>query len=60
MASSAGESLVALGLQSKVDHHDGVLLHDSDEQDNADQRNHTEFRARKDQGKQSAHARRGQ
>ena len=29
--------LVALRLKRKVDHHDGVLLHDADEQDDADE-----------------------
>ena len=32
----------ALGVQREVDHHDGVLLHDADEQDDADQRNQRE------------------
>ena len=36
-------ALLALGLERKVDHHDGVLLHNADEQDDADQRNHAEF-----------------
>ena len=29
-------ALVALGLKRKVDHHDSVLLHNANEQDNAD------------------------
>jgi len=30
-------ALLALGLQREVDHHDGVLLDDADQQDDADQ-----------------------
>ena len=36
------KSLVALGLESKVDHHDGVLFHDADQQDDADERDDAE------------------
>ena len=38
MASSGGLCLLALGLQREVDHHDGVLLHNSDQKNDADQR----------------------
>ena len=37
--------LVALQMQGEVDHHDGVLLDDADEQDDADERDHGERRA---------------
>ena len=36
-------AFVALGFQREVDHHDGVLLHDADQQDDADQRDHTQI-----------------
>src|SRR5579871_2639057 len=32
-----------LGYQRKVDHHDGVLLHDADQQDDADHRNNAQL-----------------
>ena len=32
--------LLALGLKREVDHHDGVLLDDPDQKDDADQRHH--------------------
>ncbi len=60
MASSGGFALVALGVERKVDHHDGVLLHDADEQDDADERNHAELGARDQQREQRADAGRGQ
>jgi len=30
-------ALAPLGVEGEVDHHDGVLLHDSDEQNNSDE-----------------------
>ena len=60
MASSGGLCFLALGLESKVDHHNGVLLHDSDQQNDADQRHHCQIVARDQQSQDCAHARRGQ
>ena len=37
IASSAGYAVAALALQREVDHHDGVLLDDADQQHHADQ-----------------------
>ena len=37
------QSVIALGLQGEVDHHDGVLLHDAYEQQDADQRHDAEI-----------------
>ena len=42
-------ALVALSFERKVDHHDGVLLHDADEQDDADKSHDTEFHAEEQQ-----------
>ena len=53
-------SLVAFGVQREVHHHDGVLLHDADQQDDADQRDQIQVLAAQHQGKQRAHARRRQ
>ena len=36
-------AMLALVLQRKVDHHDRVLLHDADQQNDADQRDHAEI-----------------
>src|ERR1700736_6292071 len=47
----------ALGLQSKVNHHDGVFLDDANQQDDSNQRNHAEFRAAQQQRQNRAHSR---
>ena len=60
MASSARFAFIALGIEGKVDHHDGVLLHNADQQDDADERNDAELGARDQQREQRAHAGRGQ
>ena len=36
-------AFLPLGLQGKVDHHDRVLLHNADQQDDADQRDNAEL-----------------
>ena len=54
------QALLALGLQGKVDHHDGILLHDADEQDDADQRDDAQFGSGEQQRQNGAHAGRGQ
>jgi hypothetical protein len=40
----------ALGLERKIDHHDGVLLHDADQQDHADQCHDAEISVEQRQG----------
>ena len=44
----------SLGSQREVDHHDGVLLHDTDQQNNADNRNHIQFATSNQQRQQCA------
>ena len=50
MASSEFMPCFAFGLQSEVNHHDAVLFHDADEQDNSDERDDAEFLATDQQG----------
>ena len=52
--------LLALGGERKVDHHDGVLLHDADKKDDADDRHDRELAAADQQGQDGAHAGRRQ
>ncbi len=49
IASSAVLPSAALGLQGKVDHHDGVLLHNANQQNDADERDYAELLARDQQ-----------
>ena len=51
MASSGGMPCVALGFEGEVDHHDGVLLDDADEQDDADERDDAEIDVGEDQAR---------
>ena len=51
---------LALGGHGKVDHEDGILLHDTNEQDDADQGDDAEIGAGGKQRQQGAQARRGQ
>ena len=53
-------AFVALGGQSKINHQNGVLFYNSDQQNDSDNRNHREFGARDHERQQCAHARRGQ
>ena len=53
-------ALVALGLQREVDHHDGVLLDDADQQDDADDRDDVDVVAGDQQRDQRAGAGRRQ
>ncbi len=53
-------SLRALGVQREVDHHDGVLLDDADQQDDPDERDHAEVDAADEQRQDRADAGRGQ
>ncbi len=54
------EPLLALGHQREVDHHDRVLLHDADQEDDPDQRHDVELHPAQHQRQQRAHPRRGQ
>ena len=50
--------MLALAFERKVDHHDAVLLHDTDQQNDADNRHHAQILAKNNQREKSAHARR--
>ena len=52
-------SFIALRLQRKIDHHNGVLLHNADQQNDADECNHAELDPRDQQRQQRAHTRGG-
>ena len=54
------QPLLALGLNGKVDHHDGVFLDDADQQDDADQGYDAEFSTESEQRQQCADASRRQ
>src|SRR6266481_2244274 len=49
-------AFLALGFEREVDHHDGVLFHDANQQNDADQRDNTEFRAEHQQSQDGAYA----
>ena len=51
-------AFVALGSQGEIDDQDAVLLHQADQQDDADHGNDAEVRVREHEGQQRAHARR--
>ena len=51
---------VTLGIQGEVDHQDGVLLDDADQQNDADQRDQRQLGAAQQQGQQGADPSRGQ
>ena len=53
-------ALVALRVEREVDHHDGVLLHDADQQQDADGGDQRQVLAKQHQGGQRAHRGRGQ
>ncbi len=48
--------MLALPFQRKVDHHDAVLLHDSDQKNNADDRDHTQILMEEHERQQRSHA----
>ena len=50
----------ALGVEGEVDHHDRVLLHDPDQENDTDQGDDAEFDAEEKQAEQRAHAGGGQ
>ena len=60
MASVGVLAVLALGLQREVDHHDAVLLHDADQQDDADDGDHAQILPEEHQRQQRAHAGRRQ
>ena len=43
MASVELHSFVTLGFQSEIHHHDAVLFHDADEENNSDDRHYVEI-----------------
>ena len=53
-------ALIPFHVERDVDHHDGVLLHESDEQNDPDGTDHVQFVVRQQQRQQRPHARRGQ
>ena len=54
MASRGAHALLALGLEREVDHHDGVLLHDADQQHDADDADDVEVESRASSSASSA------
>ena len=56
MASVGDLPFLALRLEREVDHHDGVLLHDADQQDDPDQSHHAEFGMKDHQGQNRSDA----
>ena len=53
-------AILSLRCQSEINHHNRVLLHDSNEQDNADQRNNAEIFPADNESEQGARCRLGQ
>ena len=47
-------------IESEIDHHDRVFLHNADQQNNADERNEREILVGEQQGQQRTHSGRGQ
>ena len=58
IASAGPLALVALGMDREVDHHDRVLLHQADQEEHPDQRDHAELGAERTEREERAHARR--
>ena len=56
MASTELLPCIALGFEREVDNHDAVLLHDSDEQDDANDRDDVERLAEEAEREQCAHS----
>ncbi len=54
-----GLAVAPLDFEREVDHHNGVFLHDADQQNNADERNYAEFGMRDEQRENGSDARRG-
>ncbi len=53
-------AFLTLGFQGEIDHHDGVLLHNADQQNDADERDDVEILVEEHQRRDSPHAGRGQ
>ena len=51
---------MALCVQRKVDHHNAILLHDADQQNKADDRDHAQVLMKEEQRKEGSYTRRGQ
>ena len=49
--------MFALGHQGEVNHHDRVLLHNADQQDDADDRDHVEVNLEEHEREHGTHAR---
>ena len=60
IAAARRHAVAALPLQGEVDHHDGVLLDDAHQHDDAHEGVEGQRQARQFEGDQRAHARRGQ
>ena len=54
------QSFFAFGVQGEINHHDRILLHDPDQEDDADEGNEREIMVREDQGEQGPDAGRRQ
>src|SRR5579862_9716282 len=54
-----GQVFLALGFEGEVDHHDGVLLHDAHEENDADEGDQRKLAPRQHEGQQRADARGG-
>src|SRR5581483_2986473 len=50
------EPVLAFGVEGEIDHHNGVLLYDADEEDNADEGDEGKLGVKKEQGKEGADA----
>ena len=54
------QAALPLSFQGEVDHHDAVLLHNADQQDDADNRHHAQILVKQNEREQRAHAGRRQ
>ena len=52
--------MLALGFEREIHHHDAVLLHNPDEQDDADDRYHAQILAKQHEGQERAYSGGGQ
>ena len=60
MASAGGSLFLPFQVEREINHHDRVFLHDADQQNDADERDHAEFRPGNQQGENGAGSRRRQ
>ena len=54
------QAALPFSFQREVDHHDAVLFHNADQQDDADNRHHAQILVKQDEGEQRAHSGRRQ